>query len=120
MVESLKNNLDFQKVYKSGSSYADRYMVMYILENGRDTNRYGISVSKKVGNSIVRHRLKRIVRESVRLNSDKVRSGYDIVMIVRKALVGCKYDKAEKSFIHLCSLQGLLFNKEKTGEEGSN
>ena len=55
--ETLKKNIDFQKVYKSGKSYANKYLVMYVLENGTDITRIGISVSKKVGNSIVRHRL---------------------------------------------------------------
>ena len=62
--ESLKNNRDFQSVYRAGKSYANKYLVMYILENRTDMNRVGISVSKKVGNSIVRHRLPRVIRES--------------------------------------------------------
>ena len=52
--ESLKKNKDFQVVYKNGKSYANRYLVLYIRENGMDKNRLGISVSKKVGNSVVR------------------------------------------------------------------
>ncbi|MCD8067703.1 MAG: ribonuclease P protein component, partial [Lachnospiraceae bacterium] len=52
--ESLKKNGDFLKVYKNGRSYGNRYLVMYVLENGTGRNRLGISVSKKVGNSVVR------------------------------------------------------------------
>ena len=55
--ESLKKNKDFQYIYRKGKSYANKYLVMYVLENGTGQNRLGISVSKKVGNSIVRHRL---------------------------------------------------------------
>ena len=55
--ETLKKNIEFQEVYKRGKSYANKYLVMYVLENGTDITRIGISVSKKVGNSIVRHRL---------------------------------------------------------------
>ena len=62
--ESLKKNKDFQVVYKNGKSYANRYLVLYIRENGMDKNRLGISVSKKVGNSVVRHHLTRLIRES--------------------------------------------------------
>ena len=65
--ESLKKNNDFQIVYKSGRSYANKYLVMYVKENGLDKNRLGISVSKKVGNSVVRHHLTRLIRESYRL-----------------------------------------------------
>ena len=65
--ESLKKNHQFQFVYKYGKSYANKYLVMYVKENGLDKNRIGISVSKKVGNSVVRHRVKRLVRECYRL-----------------------------------------------------
>ena len=59
--ESLKKNKDFQNVYKHGISYANKYLVMYVLDNKTSQNRLGISVSKKVGNSIVRHRLTRLI-----------------------------------------------------------
>ena len=70
--ESLKKNRDFQKVYRKGRSLANKYLVMYILENGTDRNHLGISVSKKVGNSVVRHHLTRLVRESYRRNEERI------------------------------------------------
>lgn len=63
--ESLKKNQDFQSVYRNGKSYANRLLVMYVLENNLDKNRLGISVSKKVGNSVVRHHVTRLVREKL-------------------------------------------------------
>ena len=81
--ESLKKSKDFQNVYNKGNSYANRLLVMYVLENHTDKNRLGISVSKKVGNSVVRHRLTRLIRESYRLNSNMFNSGLDIVVVVR-------------------------------------
>ena len=60
--ESLKKNSDFQSVYRKGTSKANRYLVMYVLKTGTDRNRLGISVSKKVGNSVVRHTLTRLIR----------------------------------------------------------
>ena len=64
--ESLKKNTQFQTVYSSGKSYGNKLFVMYVLKNGTEGNRLGISVSKKVGNSVVRHRVKRLVRENYR------------------------------------------------------
>ena len=58
--ETLKKNSEFKSVYQAKHSYANKYIIMYILQNGTDTNRLGVSVSKKVGNSIVRHRLARL------------------------------------------------------------
>ena len=105
--ESLKSNMNFQNVYKNGRSYANKYLVMYVLENRTDNLRVGISVSKKVGNSIVRHRLTRLIRESVRLNSDKVLKGYDFVIIARVNLKDKKYAETESAFLHLTRLHGI-------------
>ena len=63
-IESLKKNTEFQAVYKKGKSYANKYLVMYVLENQSNKNRIGISVSKKVGNSVKRNRAKRLMKES--------------------------------------------------------
>ena len=80
-MDSLKKNKDFQNVYRNGKSYADKYLVMYVLENGLESNRIGISVSKKVGNSVVRHHLTRLLRESYRLHEEMFHSGWDIVAV---------------------------------------
>ena len=82
---SLKKNEDFRRVYKTGKSYANQFMVLYVAENHLPENRLGISVSKKVGNSVVRHRLTRLVREAFRLHEDKFNSGLDIVVIARES-----------------------------------
>ena len=105
--ESLKNYRNFQNVYKNGKSYANKYLVMYILENGTDINQVGISVSKKVGNSIVRHRLTRLIRESVRLNVENISKGYDIVIIARAGLKDKKFKETESAFLHLAKLHGI-------------
>ena len=73
--ESLKKNKDFQIVYRTGNSLANRSLVMYKKENGLGKNRLGISVSKKVGNSVVRHHLTRLVRESYRLQEEHFKCG---------------------------------------------
>ena len=77
-------------------------------KNGTDKNRVGISVSKKVGNSIVRHRLTRLIRESYRLNEEKVARGYDMVVIARSAAKGKNYHDIESAFLHLGSLHGII------------
>ena len=79
--ESLKKNKDFRFVYENGKSYANKYLVMYVLKNGSNRNRIGISVSKKVGNSVVRHRLTRLIREAYRLNEDLYDQGLDMIFV---------------------------------------
>lgn len=106
--ESLKKNRDFQIVYRKGNSSANKYLVMYVLENNLNKNRVGISVSKKVGNSIVRHRLARLIRESYRLNEDKFLCGYDIVVIARATAKEKSYWDIESALMHLGSLHKLI------------
>ena len=74
---SLRNNKEFQMVYNEGNSKANRYLVLYYSKNDLEYNRLGISVSKKVGNSVVRHRTTRLIRESYRLNQDNLKTGYE-------------------------------------------
>ena len=108
--ESLKKYQQFQSVYKYGKSYANKYLVMYIWENGTDRNRIGISVSKKVGNSVVRHRVTRLVRESYRLHEAVFDSGLDIVVVARKAAAPGGYYGIEEALLQLgrrhCLLRG--------------
>lgn len=111
MSESLKKYKDFQKVYKYGKSYANKYLVMYVLENELKNNRIGVSVSKKVGNSVVRHRLARLIRECFRLNGDKFQSGLDIVVIARNTAKGKNYWDISSAVMHLGKLHNILDEK---------
>lgn len=106
--ESLKKNSDFQKVYREGKSYANRYLVMYILENGTSSNRIGISVSKKVGNSVVRHRVKRLIKEAYRLHEDMLQNGFDIVIIARVSAKKISYPETKSALMHLAGIQNIL------------
>ena len=106
--ESLKSNRDFKTVYSNGKSYANKYLVMYVLENGTQKNRLGISVSKKVGNSVVRHRLTRLVRESYRLHEDIFNSGLDIVVVARVNAKEIDYHKMESALLHVSKLHKII------------
>ncbi len=99
--QSLKKNREFQSVYRRGRSKANRYFVMLYIKNNLPYNRVGISVSKKVGNSIVRHRVVRVIREIMRLHWEDVAQGYDIVIVARTAAKDSEYDKFESAIIQL-------------------
>lgn len=102
--ESLKKNDQFREVYKRGKSLANKYLVIYVLENNLEINRLGISVSKKVGNSVVRHHLARLIRESYRLHEDMFNSGLDIVVVARKSAADINYHDMESALLHLFRL----------------
>ena len=101
-------NKDFQIIYKKGKSYANKYLIMYVLNNKEEEKRLGISVSKKVGNSVIRHRITRLIRESYRLQKEKFKSGYDIVVIARSNAKDKNYDEIESALLHLGKLHNIL------------
>lgn len=117
--ESLKKNKDFKNVYQNGKSYANRYLVMYVWKNETKDgkNRIGISVSKKVGNSVVRHHLTRLIRESYRISEACFLSGYDIVIVARVNAKGKKYSDIESALLHLGRLHKIYINKESKADE---
>ena len=118
--ESLKKNWDFQLVYKNGTSYASRYLVMYVLKNQLNRNRIGISVSKKVGNSVVRHHLTRLIRESYRLNEEKFACGYDMIVIVRVSGKEQGFRSLESALLHLGKLHKILRSEENENNIDQN
>ena len=105
--ESLKKNKDFQIVYKNGKSLANKYLVLYVRENGLEKNRLGISVSKKVGNSVVRHHLTRLIRESYRLQEEHFQSGFDLVVVVRVGAKDKGFHDIQSALIHLGKLHNI-------------
>lgn len=111
---SLKKKEDFGRVYQQGKSYGNRLLVMYVLEKDRNLeNRVGISVSKKVGNSVVRHRVKRLIRESFRTHWKQWRAGHDLVVIARQNAKNKSYQEIESALFHLGRHHQLL---EREGE----
>ena len=81
---------------------------MYVLKNEQERTRLGISVSKKVGNSVVRHRVTRLIRESYRLNKEKFHSGWDIVVIARNTAKGKSYHEISSALLHLGKLHSII------------
>ena len=112
--ESLKKNKDFQTVYRQGKSYANKYLVLYIMEKQTKKNRIGISVSKKVGNSVVRHHLTRLIRESYRLQEECFQRGYDLVVIARRSAKDVTYKEMESALIHLGKLHKIYKTVQNT------
>jgi ribonuclease P protein component len=110
--ESLKKNQDFRVVYRKGKSMANRLLVMYVLENHTEQNRLGISVSKKVGNSVVRHHLTRLIRESYRLHEASFRQGLDIVVVARSAAKAAGYHEINSALLHLARLHCIKKKRE--------
>lgn len=100
--ETLKKNYEFRTVYRKGKSVANKYLVLYKYKTNCPINKLGISVSKKVGNSVVRSRVTRLIRESYRLNEAFVSNeGWHFVVVARTASKGVSYHEIAAALIHL-------------------
>ena len=108
--ESMKKTKDFHNVYENGKSYANKYIVVYVWENGSSINKLGISCSKKIGNSIVRHRFARLVREAYRLQENVFNSGLDIVVVARACAREATFFDIQDSLIRLAGKARIMKN----------
>jgi len=104
--ERLTGKAQFEAVYTQGRSWANDLLAMKTLPNGLGANRYGFSVSKRVGGAVVRNRVKRLLRESVRLTP--IQGGWDLVFIARKGAAVADYHKLKAAVEDLLSQARLL------------
>lgn len=104
---SLKLNHIFRRLYRSNGQ-ANSCLVLYARKNRSDTNRVGITVSKKLGKAVVRNRVRRRIREAYRLNEEKFLSGWDIVIVARSRAVEVSFQKITESLLSLAERAELL------------
>lgn len=107
-METIKKNNDFRLNYSLKNSKANSLLVLYLRENNLEISRLGVSISKKVGKAHVRNKIKRQIKEIIRLNEDKIKLGYDLVFVVRVKAKDKSYQELECSLLKLLEVQGLI------------
>ncbi|HFL3828508.1 TPA: ribonuclease P protein component [Clostridioides difficile] len=107
----LRSNEDFIKVYTKGKNYWNRNLILYVKKNGLENSRIGFSITKKIGNSVVRNKIRRRMKEICRLNFNKIKVGYDIIFIPKKNVVNITYWDLESAMLHILKIGHLLKNK---------
>ena len=108
---SLKLNHVFRKLYHT-KGVADGFLVLYARKNRTEGNRVGITVSKKLGKAHIRNRTRRRIREVYRLNEERFRSGWDIVVVARTKAVDAPFADLTRSYLSLAKKAGLLCPEE--------
>ncbi|WP_123054935.1 ribonuclease P protein component [Clostridium sp. JN-1] len=103
----IRKNSEFRVVYRRGKSFSNHLLVLYVYRNKKNINRVGISVSKKVGKSVVRNRTKRLIKESYRLNKNYLAKNNDLVFIARTAARGKSYKEIDEALKNLLKKAGL-------------
>ncbi|MDZ7673144.1 MAG: ribonuclease P protein component [Halanaerobiales bacterium] len=109
-METLKQKKDFQKVFNCGKSIASKYLVLYWNPNKLDNNRYGFSISKRIGKAVVRNKLKRRLKEIIRTRLDNTAYGYDIIIIARKPVNSLGFSEIKNDLKKLYKRAGLIDN----------
>jgi ribonuclease P protein component len=104
----LVNNRDFQKVYRRGKYASTAFLVVYSLKNNTEATKYGITTSKKVGNSVKRNRMRRLIKENIRELYNQLNKGFDIVIVARKTESSANKEIIGKELRYLFYKLGLL------------
>ncbi len=109
----IKSDRDFQTVFKTGDSFANRQLVLYYLEKKEQKNfRTGLSVSKKIGNAVKRNQIKRYLRQAFYELDPLVKSEYDFVVIARVPITDFTFSETKASLLHVLKRAELL-NKSR-------
>ena len=107
---ALKLNHIFRKLYSTGG-FANGYLVLYARPNRLGQNGVGITTGKKLGHAVVRNRARRRLREVYRLNEEKFKPGYDIVVVARHRCISGDFQKLTQAYLSLAQKAGILLDQ---------
>lgn len=116
----LKKSEDFKRIYKSRKVKSNNCFAVFALSNDLDIIRIGISVSKKIGNSVVRHRIKRLVRESIRTSDIYIKAGLDIVVVAKSDAAKMDFHNTGKSLFRLLSVHRVICGENTNRKKNSH
>lgn len=104
----IRKNREFQHVYKNGKNYWNRNIILYAMKNNLNETRVGFTISKKIGNSVIRNKTKRRMREAYLRSIPDLKTGYDLIFIPKKHIVDISFEELEKSIRHILKISGLV------------
>ncbi len=104
----LRSNMEFKKVYSGGKSYWNRNLILYVKKNNLDYPRIGYSITKKIGNAVIRNNVRRRMKEINRISFNRINGNYDLIFIPKKNIVDISYKELESAMLHILKIAGLL------------
>lgn len=116
----VKSEFDFQKVFKRGKSFANRQFIVYgLLKEEQEQFRIGLSVSKKLGNAVVRNQIKRYIRQSFHELDSELKQNMDYVIIARKPAATMNFEDTKKSLEHVLKI-AKFFNRTNRNKQNNH
>lgn len=111
--EAIKLNKEFKSLYYRGGCQVSKRIVLYFRKNkfNKDINRLGLTVSKKIGNAVMRNKVRRRLKEIYRLKEDMLPAGYDFVIVARASAADATYAELDKDMNYLFRKSGILSEK---------
>lgn len=104
----IQKNERFQEIRRYGASFSHKLLVLCVLENDLGYSRFGFSVSRRIGNAVMRNRMKRRMREAIRLRMEQIRPGQDMVFIARYPIKDATYQEIDAACARLLRRANLL------------
>jgi len=105
--EMIKKDRQFRYIYSRGKSFANKKLVIYYIKNNDEKLKVGISISKKVGKAVVRNRLRRLIKENIRINQN-LKSGYSMIFLARVGADDLDFNTMKSSINHLLKRCDLI------------
>ncbi len=104
----LQKNERFQEIRRQGQTQTNELLVLCSLPNGLTNSRFGFSVNTRIGGAVIRNRIKRRLREAVRLQIDLIQPGWDIVFIAKRPILKAEYAQMAAACARLLRRAHLL------------
>ena len=115
----VKKEKDFNAIFKEGESVANRRFVIYRLANSQEHFRVGLSVSKKLGNAVMRNQIKRRIRHILINHGNELVDNIDFIVIARKGVENLEYAELEKNLLHVLRLAKIYQEGNRSEEENT-
>lgn len=112
----VKKNTDFKKIIESTKPHKSKEFLIFVKENNLNTYRFGISISKKTGNAVMRNKIKRKIKNILHNNKELFKNGYDCIIIVSRSVLDLNYNEIYKKLINELSKSKVCFGKGEENE----
>jgi ribonuclease P protein component len=110
---TLKQRSQFQRVYELGKTKVNSFLVVRLIENNLEISRFGFSITKRLGKAVIRNRIRRLLKEIVRVT--EIKTGFDVVIIARDRAVDADYHQLKSSVLYLLGKHNIILHNEESG-----